>query len=63
MAMTGKGTKGLLKLQYDVLLKTLRLEKLEHPETYEAAARVAEAVRETAIHFTGTTEDFPELPK
>ena len=53
----------LFQVQYDVLLETLRVEKLEHPETYDTAFRMAEKIRTTMVHFVGSDETLPEFSK
>lgn len=52
----------LFRINYTSLLKTLKIEKLEHPETYEVAVRVAEAIRKDYIDSAGF-EDLPPIPK
>ena len=43
------------------LLSCLRAEKLEHPETYEAVARVGEEMREYFMDF-GQLNTLPPVP-
>ena len=63
MAMIANETTNLFKMNYLALLKTLEVEKRDHPETYAANVRLAESVRQGFILSTGAAEDFPELPK
>ena len=63
MAMTPSETKNLFKVNYDMLVLFLELEKRDRPETYEIVANFAEKVRRGFIDSTGAADDFPALPK
>lgn len=62
---TESETKGLNKVIYHSLMKQLELEKLLHPDTYEAALRMAEEVRKNYVYYAGedSFEPFPSMPK
>ena len=60
--MATSETQNLFKMNYTSLLKTLRIEKLEHPETYTTAVRIAEEIRKDYINSSGL-DDLPPIPK
>lgn len=48
--------------QYTILLEVLENEKVTHPETYPAVARVGEKIRKSILR-TGIFEELEPIPQ